>query len=399
MTQNYNRNFEKSNEIIKKSTANKYTYKYLVEEQKRIKSSNKNNSNIKISRRISKEKSPTKSVKFNKDKNNVYNDSDKNENKKHKSSKSIDNKTISLGNLKDKNFSEKKHLSENIKIQNDMNDVVDINSTNSNNTNNSNIFNNNDSIHKSKKLIKNLSNKENAYLIISNSNCLRLCERIMFARATENLRKITTIPKILANNKYFLMEKKNEIEKKIKLCYEKLNKEFIPSKTVEMTLNFISSKIENEYKYTVFDKINDNEEKNYYYHFSELLFILVNEKFEGDSEFEIIDNLYEKINRKGYEKIKDYLYLIYIKKYKENKIIENIEKFNEIINQYPVLSDYLTSLKYCKFISYTYYLIREIIIYVKDVQDTTKLIEDSEAFLEVINKKLNLYNTHYDNKL
>ena len=91
--------------------------------------------------------------------------------------------------------------------------------------------------------------------------------------------------------------------------------------------------------------------------------------------------------------------MIYIKKNKENTIIENIEKLNEIINEYPNLSDYLTSLKYCKFISYTYYLIKEIILYVKDIQDTIKLIENSENFLDIINKKLNLYIAHYDNKL
>ena len=341
-----------------------------------------------------------KSVKFNNDKNNntAFNDSIKSETKKRKNCRSIDNKMISIENLKGKTFTEKKHLSENIKIPSNLNDV-DINSSNSNNTNNSNIFNNNDSIHKSKKLIKNLSNKENAYLVISTSNCLRLCERFFFARATENLRKITSIPKILAANKYFLIEKKTEIEKKIKLCYDKVNKGFTPSKTAEMTLNFISSKIENEYKYTVLEKINDKEEINYFIQFSKLLFVLVNENFEGDSEFKIINALYEKINRKGYEKIKDYLYLIYIKKNKENKIIENIEKLSEIINEYPNLSDYLTSLKYCKFISYTYYLIKEIILYVKDIQDTIKLIENSENFLDIINKKLNLYIAHYDNKL
>ena len=240
--------------------------------------------------------------------------------------------------------------------------------------------------------INNLSKKENAYLILSYSNVLRLCERFIFSRSTSKLRESITKKQILEYNIFLLKQKITEFENKIKICNEKLAKKFSATKIAEFTLNFITNNIENEFKYGLFSSLNDDSEKKQFFNYIKLLYILLDENYDQVPDKDLIDDLYKKINTKGYTNIKDYLYFIYIKKSKENKVFENIDKINALIKEIPEFSNYQNSLKYSKFISYNSYLIMEISSYANDKIDTLKLKQDCTNFIKVIYNKIKIYN-------
>lgn len=240
--------------------------------------------------------------------------------------------------------------------------------------------------------IENLSKRENAYLILSYSNVLRLCERLIFSRSTFKLKEYITKKQIFETNKFFLKNKIIELENKIIICNEKLTKKFNATKIAEMTLNFITSNIENEFKLELFNTLNDDNQKKEYYSYIKLLYLLLDENYYNINDKELINELYKNINKKGYNNIKDYLYFIYIKNLKENKVMENIDKINELLNDIPEFLDFQNSLKYSKFISYNSYLIKEIINFYNDKIDTMKLKKECINLIEVINNKLKLLN-------
>jgi hypothetical protein len=240
--------------------------------------------------------------------------------------------------------------------------------------------------------INNLSKKENAYLILSYSNVLRLCERFIFSRSTSKLRESITKKQILEYNIFLLKQKITECENKINICNEKLAKKFSATKIAEFTLNFITNNIENEFKYDLFPSLNDESEKKQFFNYIKLLYILLDENYDQVADKDLIDDLYKKINTKGYTNIKDYLYFIYIKKSKENKVVENIDKINGLIKEIPEFLNYQNSLKYSKFISYNSYLIKEISSYANDKVDTLKLQQDCINFIKVIYNKIKNYN-------
>ena len=240
--------------------------------------------------------------------------------------------------------------------------------------------------------IENLSKRENAYLILSYSNVLRLCERLIFSRSTFKLKEYITKKQIFETNKFFLKNKIIELENKIIICNEKLTKKFNATKIAEMTLNFITSNIENEFKLELFNTLNDDNQKKEYYSYIKLLYLLLDENYYNINDKELINELYKNINKKGYKNIKDYLYFIYIKNLKENKVMENIDKINELLNDIPEFLDFQNSLKYSKFISYNSYLIKEIINFYNDKIDTMKLKKECINLIEVINNKLKLLN-------
>lgn len=240
--------------------------------------------------------------------------------------------------------------------------------------------------------IENLSKRENAYLILSYSNVLRLCERLIFSRSTFKLKEYITKKQIFETNKFFLKNKIIELENKIIICNEKLTKKFNATKIAEMTLNFITSNVENEFKLELFNTLNDDNQKKEYYSYIKLLYLLLDENYYNINDKELINELYKNINKKGYNNIKDYLYFIYIKNLKENKVMENIDKINELLNDIPEFLDFQNSLKYSKFISYNSYLIKEIINFYNDKIDTMKLKKECINLIEVINNKLKLLN-------
>ena len=159
-----------------------------------------------------------------------------------------------------------------------------------------------------------------------------------------------------------------------------------------MTLNFITSNIENEFKLELFNTLNDDNQKKEYYSYIKLLYLLLDENYYNINDKELINELYKNINKKGYNNIKNYLYFINIKNLKENKVMENIDKINELLNDIPEFLDFQNSLKYSKFISYNSYLIKEIINFYNDKIDTMKLKKECINLIEVINNKLKLLN-------
>jgi len=239
--------------------------------------------------------------------------------------------------------------------------------------------------------IKNLSKKENAYLILSYSKCLRLCERMIFARSSPKLREAISKHQILGTNKLYLMEKVKELNKKIEICDEKLRNKFTASKTAEMTLNFITNNIENEFKLNIFQSF-DEKEKIFNYNYIKLLYLLLDENYENIKNENLIKELSQKISNKGFSTIKDYIYFIYIKNSKENKIIDNIDKIKNIISDSPNLIDFKSSMKSDdKFVSYSCYLFKEIINYVNEKVDTFNLKNDCVNLIGIINNKISLY--------
>jgi hypothetical protein len=243
--------------------------------------------------------------------------------------------------------------------------------------------------------IKNLSQKEKSYLILSYSKCLRLCERMIFARSTSKLRQSISKKDILDTNRIYLNEKLKELENKIENCNDKLKNKFNASKTAEMTLNYITSNIENEFKLNLFQNLYDENDKIYCYNYVKLLYILLDENYAQIENENLIKQLYQKISNKGYTNIKDYLYFIYIKHLKENKTIENIDKINDILTTVPDLLSFKNSIKYDRFFSYTIYLLKEIVDFSNGVIDTIKLKRDCINFIDIINNKINLYNEKY----
>ena len=240
--------------------------------------------------------------------------------------------------------------------------------------------------------IKNLSQKEKSYLILSYSKCLRLCERMIFARSTSKLRQSISKKDILDTNRIYLNEKLKELENKIENCNDKLKNKFNASKTAEMTLNFITSNIENEFKLNLFQNLYDENDKIYCYNYVKLLYILLDEDYAQIENENLIKQLYQKISNKGYTIIKDYLYDIYIKNLKENTIIENIDKINDILKNVPDLFNFKKSILYDRFISYTCYLFKEIVNYSNGIIDTIKLKRDCHNYINIINNKIKLYN-------
>ena len=243
--------------------------------------------------------------------------------------------------------------------------------------------------------IKNLSQKEKSYLILSYSKCLRLCERMIFARSTSKLRQSISKKDILDTNRIYLNEKLKELENKIENCNDKLKNKFNASKTAEMTLNFITSNIENEFKLNLFQNLYDENDKIYCYNYVKLLYILLDEDYAQIENENLIKQLYQKISNKGYINIKDYLYFIYIKHLKKYKSIENIDKINDILATVPDLLSFKNSIKYDRFFSYTIYLLKEIVDFSNGVIDTIKLKRDCINFIDIINNKINLYNEKY----
>ena len=384
----------RSNEILKETTKNSYFSKYLEENRTRIKQ--KNNS-----LKQSKPKTEQKEICLN-NQLSLYSY------KKSKNNSMDKNHYYKINNINQKksvrNLNNAFNDDKNIEIiQKKSNNLISINQRYLGPSNNSLLKDKNKSKNLSEKelaqknnkniipQIKNLSKREKSYLILSYSKCLRLCERLIFSRSTKNLRDSISVKDILDINKIYLKEKLKEIEKKIENCEDKLNSKFEASKTAEMTLNFITSNIENEFKLDMFQNLYEENERKYYFSYIKLIYLLLDENYEKIENEKLVKQLYQKIGNKGYRNIKDYLYFIYIKNLKENKSIENIDKINEIINSAPNLLNFKNIIRYDKFISYTFILVKEIINYANEKLDTFKLKKDCINFIEIIKSKLNLY--------
>jgi hypothetical protein len=239
--------------------------------------------------------------------------------------------------------------------------------------------------------IKNLSQREKAYLILAYSKCLRLTERLFFSLSSPKLKEAIPKKQILETNKIYLKEKLEELEKKINICNTKLTNHFNASKTAEITLNFITLTIETDFKLNLLENLEDETDKKYCYNYVKLLYLVLGENYDEIDNEDLVRNLYNKIGEKNYVNIKDFLFHLYIQNKDENKSLENMDKINEILKMTPDILNFKVSTKFDKFILYTSVLLNEIIKFGNERIDTMKLIKDCKNFIDIINMKLNLY--------
>ena len=240
----------------------------------------------------------------------------------------------------------------------------------------------------SKKSLEILSPREKSYYLLSLSPILRLTERLFFGRATQNLRKVQTVSRILEKNETFLKDKVKELEEKLIECEKKIITPFNASKTAEIAFNFILTKDEDEYKtYILFT--NNEEEKKEYYNYTKIIYLLFDEDYENVDETDLNENLYDLIEKKGFESIKDYLYYIFIRKKENIDVICKMDKINGLLAQSPELVQ--IDVKFCRFVLFTSFLINEIIHYGNDVKNAIELKAKTREYLDIVLKKLELY--------
>ena len=244
-------------------------------------------------------------------------------------------------------------------------------------------------------LMQKLSQKEKSYYILSKSPVLRLKERLYFGRSTNNLRNIQKVSDILNNNEIFLKDNIKVLDNKIAECDKRINGEFNPSKTAEINFNFILSKDEEEFKKFVWLAENEKE-KNEYYNYVKIMYLLFNEKYENIEMKNLTEKLYNLINKKGFKTIKEYLYHIYFQKKTKNNIIFNIDKINEILEESDIDKNF--NIKFCRFALFTSFLVREIVKYGNETKNMLELKIKTKEFIDVINNKLKLYNAAYSLK-
>ena len=259
--------------------------------------------------------------------------------------------------------------------------------------NNPNINNSKPNITTGNNIIKDpkmekLSALEKSYYILSKSPVLRLNERILFSRSTNNLRNIQSIPDILKHNEKLLKEKIKELEERISECDKRISTVFNPSKTAEINFNFILSKDEEEFKNFVFFAENEKEKEEYFCYLK-LVYLLSNESYDNIELKNLSEKLYMAITKKGFKTVKEYLYYIYFKKKENNNIVYNIDKINNLLEEAEVDENY--NIKFCRFALFTSFLVKEIIKYGNDVKNMVELKIKTKEFIDVINKKLELF--------
>ena len=286
--------------------------------------------------------------------------------------------TVKRNNSKKSNDKSLSHCSTKVNLT--TNNKPNINHNKENNTSANNIT-------KDPKMEK-LSALEKSYYILSKSPVLRLIERILFSRSTSNLRSIQSIPDILKDNEKLLKEKIKELEGKMSECDKRISTVFNPSKTAEINFNFILSKDEEEFKNFVWFAENEKE-KNEYFCFLKLIYLLINESYDNIELKNLSEKLYIAITNKGFKTVKEYLYYIYFKKKENNTIVYNIDKINNLLEGTEVNEKY--NIKFCRFALFTSFLVKEIIKYGNDIKNMVELKIKTKEFIDAINNKLELF--------
>ena len=323
-------------------------------------------------------------------------------------------KKSSLNNFEDRNLYKKEKCFLNLKVQN-----LDQNKpSNSSMSNNFSIFEDkngkefaisrNNLIKLEDLKSKGLSKKESSYYILSKSPVLRLCERMIFSRSSLALRNLLPKESTMKEHQIILKNKIDELEKKIKLCDKILETPFTATKTADITLNFITSLMEMEFReYPIL--LANEEEKKYYITYIKILYHLFNIEIEvnnggnsildkNSSILSLRQNLYTKINIKGFKSIRDTLYNQFINKKVTIKDIPKIAEINYLVSQVNNMLEIHNSLKMCKFISFTLYLIQEIIKFGNNIKSSVELKSKAKNLIDIINRKINKLNSKYKNK-
>jgi len=236
---------------------------------------------------------------------------------------------------------------------------------------------------------KKITLKEESFYILATSPVLRLNEQLIFSRATKNIRNVLPINNILKNHNIFLNAKANELMKEIALCEKRIKMPFTASKIADITLNFITSLDEQEFR--DFDILETNKEAiKIYYIYIKLLYVLLNISYDRDLEGKKLKNyLFEKIKKKGFKHLRDYLYYIYIAKKEDMNIMAKIDIINnEIVKKFPDILSFQENLKICRFTAFTIYLIKEIINYANNIKDTFELKFRAQNLLDIVMGKI-----------
>ena len=269
---------------------------------------------------------------------------------------------------------------------------------------NNNLSNNKLDIINTFKNNPNLTIKEKALYILIKSPIVPLTSQFILSRSTDNLKKIILKKDVLLNYDLYLKNKIHYYEEKQILHSEKIKSIFTPTKIAEITLNFITSENEKQFNSNYILLLNNKDDYNYTYYNSyiKIIYYIINESFEEDNKKEIKESillihLYEIIKKKGYNNIKDYLYYLYISNNnkKENIFMNNIDKINKIINdKVPKLFSFDESLKTCRFIIYSIYLIKEIVQFANMIKKTVKIKTQENKLI----KKMKDILDKFDNK-
>ena len=311
------------------------------------------------------------------------------------------NKTSILTKKNDINKINDNNNDNNIIIDNKKLSIIDIPAPNDSNLNNNkngilNTFKNN----------LNLTIKEKALYILINSPMIPLNSKFILSKSTNNLKKIVLKKDILLNYDLYLKNKIKYYEDKQLFYNKKIKSIFNATKIAEITLNFITSESEKQFNKNYIILLNNKEDYNfiYYKNYIKIIYYIINETFKEENKKEISDNrllghLYDIINKKGYKNIKDYLFYLFISNNnnkKENIFMNNIDKINKIIKyEVPKILSFDESLKMCRFIIYSLYLIKEIINFANMIKNTIKLkieeIELIKKMKEIQNKFHNKY--------
>ena len=238
--------------------------------------------------------------------------------------------------------------------------------------------------------LKSLTNKENSCLVLSQSKILNLRERIIFSRASKKVSSLISIKDILKSNKLFIKDKIKELEGKIDNYNVIIRTHFTPSKTAIISLNIIKKEDEDNFKN--FLKNNDivEKEKDYYYKYIEILYILLDDNTnENNSEKININVLYNKLKEKKYNSCKDFLYEIFIlqqsdKNYNEQKM----DKFSKEFGKLPDFIKHNENIKNNRFICFSYFLLNEIYIYWNKIKQFLSLKNKTQYYIDCLKKKI-----------
>ena len=238
--------------------------------------------------------------------------------------------------------------------------------------------------------VKNLTSKEKACILLTQSKILQLPERIIFSRASENVKSLIPIKDIISSNEIFLKQKMKQIQFDLINYNKKLETPFTPSKTADISLNIIKKEDEDLFKDLInnYQNLEENEQK-YYKTYLCLLYILLGEDLKQIKYENINSNLlFDKLNKKGYENFKDYLYINFIKQ--KTKILNDdklMDKFDELYITLPDLIKQPGIIKNNKFIHFSYFLIKEIYEYRKNLKRIKGIKNRTKDYLDILKKK------------
>jgi hypothetical protein len=251
---------------------------------------------------------------------------------------------------------------------------------------------------------KNLAKREKAFYILIKSPVLPLRSQLILSRGSSNIKKAISTKEILKNYEKQLKDKIKEYQKKIVEYNLKIKSHFRSSKIAEISLNFITNRCESQFceiYYKLLSKKENSTTYSYYQAYIKVIYYIIDERIgevvnkEGNMEIDyekILVNLFDILKRKGYYTIKDYLYYLFISKTnkrKERCFMKNMDKIDELISkEEPKLLDLGELPRMCKFIQFSFYLVKEIIEFGKLIKETTRIKIETENLLVLLKKNL-----------